>query len=413
MVNLSLIIRTHLMNKFSNKNILIGITGGIAAYKTCEIIRRLKKNGAECQVVMTQSAKKFVTPLTFRTLSESPVLCDLFPDNLEHTIPHINAARWADVILLCPATANVIGKIANGIADDLLATILLATTAPVVICPAMNTQMYRHPIVQQNIDTLRKLRYKIVTPGIGELACNEIGEGRLADPDSILEALYLVLHQSDELKGRKILITAGRTEEPWDPVRFLTNHSTGKMGYALAEAAITRGAEVTLVSGPTQLKPPTDVALISIRTAEEMAKAVFKIWQQYDIIIMAAAVADFRPKIIQNQKIKKSGDFLTLDLERTTDILGEIGPKKQKQLMVGFAVETENMIDNARKKLNRKNLDLIVLNNPQTPGTGFGTDTNQVTLLEHENRVEELPLLSKQAASEKIMDKIIKMVNIC
>lgn len=397
------------MQFFQGKKILAGISGGIAAYKTCDIVRGLKKQGAACRVVMTEAAQKFISPLTFWTLTEEPVLCDNFSSANESPISHIEAARWADIIVLCPATANLIGKVANGIGDNLLSTIILATTSPVVFCPAMNTQMYLKPVVQENIRKLSNLNYQFVQPATGKMACNEEGIGKLADKQTIFDTLRKILFSTKELAGRKVLITAGRTEESIDPVRFLTNHSSGKMGYALAEIAAIKGAEVTLISGPSQVTPFPGVRVISVQTAKEMASAVFDIWQEYDIIISAAAVADFRPREIQSHKIKKSDAGYHLKLEKTTDILGTIGTEKENRIMVGFAVETQNTIENARNKLIGKNLDLIVLNNPLIPGSAFKTDTNQVSIIDQSGKCEELETMPKWQVAEKIFDRIILM----
>ena len=394
------------MKRFSGKNILIGISGGIAAYKVCEIIRELKKHGAACQVVMTDAARQFVTPLTFSTLTETPVLCDMFGNHPADTVVHIEAARWADAVLLCPATANLLGKVANGIADNLLTTILIATEAPVIWCPAMNTKMFLNPIVQRNIEKLKSDNYHFVEPGSGNLACNEQGVGRLAEKEEILQKLTQVLFQTKHLAGRRILITAGRTEEKLDPVRFLTNYSTGKMGFALAEAAVLRGAQTTLISGPNSLSPFPGVRLIRVQSAQEMATAVFSEWETHEVIIMAAAVADFRAAQISTGKLKKKNTSLSLELERTEDILATVGAMKAGKILVGFAVETDRVLENAKEKLTAKNLDLIVSNNPLEPGAGFGTDTNVVHLIDRSGMVEKLPMMSKLAVAERILDKV-------
>jgi phosphopantothenoylcysteine decarboxylase/phosphopantothenate--cysteine ligase len=394
------------MKNFSGKNILIGVSGGIATYKVCEIIRDLKKQGAACRVVMTDAAQKFITPLTFSTLAETPVLCDMFTPVPAEFVVHIEAARWADVVILCPATANLIGKVANGIADNLLTTIILATEAPVIWCPAMNSKMFLNPIVQQNIEKLKKFQYHFVEPGRGVLACNEQGVGRLAEKETILQKLTQVLFGTRQLAGKKILITAGRTEETLDPVRFLTNRSSGKMGFALAEAAVLRGAETTLISGPNHLTPFPGVNLVRVQSAKEMATAVFAEWAAQDALIMAAAVTDFRPARISAHKIKKKDTELSIELERTEDILAQLGANKADKILVGFAVETENVLKNSQEKLKAKNLDFIISNNPLVPGAGFGTDTNVVSLFDRAGTEETLPIMSKKEVAERILDKL-------
>lgn len=391
------------------KKILIGVTGGIAAYKVCEIIRDLTKYGAQCRVVMTAAATQFITPLTLETLSAAPVLCELFPESSRSDVIHIEAARWPDIILICPATANSIAKIAHGIADNLLSCICLATQAPILICPAMNTQMFLNPMMQDNLKKLQRPTYHIVIPGVGSLACNETGVGRLAEKEEILKRIVHVFRSSESLKGINVLITAGRTEENLDPVRFLTNRSSGKMGFALAEVAAWHNARVTLISGPNNFKAPNDVTLIRINSAKEMAEQVFRISSEHEIIIMAAAVADFRPKQVSANKIKKTGDHLEIEFERTVDILATLGRQKQNQRLIGFALETENQQKNAIQKLKEKNLDLIVLNDPKVAGAGFDTDTNQVTLIDKNEHIEEIPLMSKHQIAEKIIEKIIAM----
>lgn len=394
------------MKNLSGKKILIGVSGGIATYKVCELIRELKKQGAACRVVMTAAARQFVTPLTFSTLAETPVLCEMFDNSHTDAVVHIEAARWADAILLVPATANLLGKVANGIADNLLTTIIMASDAPVIWCPAMNTKMFLNPIVQHNIEKLKSFKYHFVAPGSGNLACNELGVGRLAEKDEILQKLRQVLFQTNSLAGKRILVTAGRTEEKIDPVRFLTNRSSGKMGFALAEAAVLRGAQTTLISGPNHLTPFPEVKLIRIQSAEEMAQAVFEEWTNQDALIMAAAVADFRIAHISKNKLKKQNAVLSLELEKTEDILTKLGQQKGDKILVGFAVETENVLENATAKLKSKNLDFIVTNNPLEPGAGFGTDTNVVNLLDQTGSVETLPRMSKAAVAERILDKL-------
>ena len=397
---------------FENKNILIGITGGIAAYKTCELIREIKKNRGNVRVVMTKAASKFITPLTLATLSENPVLSELFTNEFTNTTVHIDSARWADVILICPATANTIGKVAAGIADNLLTTLLLAATVPVIICPAMNKEMFRDKLFQDNVDKLAHYGYDFVEPDSGELACGEYGAGRLAESEKIITALKKRLLGNNRLAGKRILVTAGRTEEPLDPVRFISNRSTGKMGFALAEAAYLAGAEVTLISGPTELEPFDNFRYFSINTSEQMAEWVNHEFDAHDILIMTAAVADFKPKSFSEKKIKKNETTMNLDLVVTTDILKEIGGRKGDKLLVGFALETHDALNNAEKKLKEKKLDLIVLNNPNEPGAGFGHDTNIVTLIEANGQKTKMPKMSKNRVAEKIINKIADMLNI-
>ncbi len=395
---------------FTSKKILLGVTGGIAAYKTCEIIRELKRNHADIQVVMTEAATKFVTPLTYATLSENPILIDMFVDDYSLATVHIEAARWANVVLVCPATANTIGKIASGIADNLLTTLIMATTAPVILCPAMNKEMFANSVFQGNVEKLKDAGYYFVQSEIGELACGEYGWGRLADSVHILNRLKKVLLATNDLKGKKVLVTAGRTEEPLDPVRFITNYSTGKMGFALAEAAVLKGAEVTLISGPNNLTPFDEVKYYKVQTSAQMSEAVIRELENQDIIIMAAAIADFKPATYFDHKIKKQSPASSIKLARTEDILKEIGQNKGNKFLVGFAVETENEIDYAKEKLKEKNLDLIVLNNPLIQGAGFGADTNIVTIINAKGNVENLPLMTKRDVADKILDKVINLM---
>ena len=390
---------------FSNKNILVGVTGGIAAYKTCEVVRELIKNNANVKVTMTEAAKQFITPLTFETLTNNAVYCNQF----ESSTIHIDLARWADCILICPATANTINKVANGIADNLLTTLILAADVPIIFCSAMNKEMYLNPIFQANVEKLRQLNYFFVESGKGELACGEYGWGRLAEKKSITDTVRKVLLGSNELQGKKVVITASRTEEPLDPVRIFTNYASGKMGFALAEAAYLRGADVTLISGPNNLQILNGVNYRQVQTTQQMAESVFDEWQTTDILIMAAAVADFRPKYYSENKIKKTGKSLSIELERTTDILYEAGQKKEKKILIGFALETENEITHATQKLKEKNLDLIVLNNPLEKEAGFGGDSNRVSIIDSRGEITKLPLMSKFQVAQKIMDKIIQM----
>ena len=395
------------------KTIVIGVTGGIAAYKTVELVRFLIQEGASVHVVMTRNAQEFVTPLTFQTLSKNRVITDMFELSTEVDVKHISLARKADLILIAPATANIIGKYAHGIADDFLTTMLLATKAPVFIAPAMNPEMYHHPIVQSNIASLEKNGVRFIPPGIGDTACEEIGEGRLADLQVILQELKIFFAIKKDLAGQIILVTAGPTQEPLDPMRYITNPSSGKMGYALARAAGERGAQVILISGPTSLTPPPGIAFFSVKTAQEMYGIVLRELARASIVIKAAAVADFRPKSIKEQKIKKEtaekGE-LVLSLEKTPDILAEIGSRKGDKILVGFAAETEALLENARQKMVAKNLDLIVANDIMAVGAGFGSDNNKVNIIHRDGRIEELPLLPKEQIAHLILDRVVDIV---
>lgn len=394
----------------TEKNIVVGVTGGIAAYKAAELVRALKKREAEVKVVMTEAATRFISPLTMETLSGHAVAVTLFPPNKKVGVRHISLAEWASLIVVAPATANFLGKAASGIADDLLSTVVMAAGGPVLFAPAMNDRMWTNPIVQNNVRTLQDAGVHVVKPEEGVLASGKIGVGRLAGIERIVEAVECVLDRSEALCGKKILITASRTEEDVDPVRFLTNRSTGKMGYALARVAQRRGAQVVLVSGPTHLSPPENVEWVRVRTAEEMRRAVIERFETCDALVMAAAVANFRPQVFSDQKIKKGGKAWALKLERTADILSELAPVKRDKVMVGFAVETENPITHAREKLQKKNLDFIVINNPLVEGAAFGTDTNVVTMLDRKGGTEELPKMSKHKVAEKIMERVESLI---
>jgi len=393
------------------KKIILGITGGIAAYKSAELCRRLKKSGAEVQVIMTQSGMKFITPLTMECLSEKEVITEMFPERRIVGTRHISLAKWADLILIAPATYNLIGKISSGIADDILTTVISSTRALVVFAPTMNVNMYENPICQQNIEKLRKLGYRFIEPGVGDLACGDVGKGRMAEPEEIQNEVIKLLNERKDLTGQSILVTASRTEEPIDAVRFLSNRSSGKMGYAMAEEAFARGAKVTLISGPSELNPPPGINLIKVRTADEMFKAVKKHFAKSDTLIMTAAVSDFTPEKVSSGKIKKQETELDLKLKPTPDILKEVGRNKGKKVLVGFAVETENEIENAKLKLKEKNLDLIAVNNPNLKGAGFEADTNIATLIDKKGKVEKLPLMSKKELAEKIIDRVVKILN--
>ncbi|HEY3425649.1 MAG TPA: bifunctional phosphopantothenoylcysteine decarboxylase/phosphopantothenate--cysteine ligase CoaBC [Negativicutes bacterium] len=391
----------------NGKKVVIGVTGGIAAYKAVEIVSRLKKAGAIVHVIMTKAATNFVTPLTFREISGHPVTVDMWSEPRNYNIEHIALATMADLFLLAPATANIIGKIANGIADDMLSTTVMATTAPVIIAPAMNTNMYLNPIVQQNLTKLTQLGYQIIDPDSGMLACGVEGPGRLPDPEVIVRQVITVFHANQSLAGKNVLITAGGTYEPIDPVRYIGNRSSGKMGYALARVAAARGANVILVSGPTNLAPPAGVTVRQIETAQQMHAAVLDEYSNSDIVIKAAAVADYRLQSPALNKIKKTDNTLTLILEKTPDILRELGELKQHQILVGFAAETQELLMHATEKLIKKNLDMIVANDVTLPGAGFNANTNIVKIIYRNGTLEELPKMSKESLAEIILDKII------
>ena len=392
------------------KNVLLAVSGSIAAYKACDIARAFVKEGVSVTVTLTSNGAKFVTPVTFETLTNSKCLIDTFDRNFKFEVEHIAAAKVADVCLIAPASADIIGKIANGIADDMATTTIMAATCPKLIAPAMNTAMYDNPIVQENLAKLIRYGYKIITPDTGLLACGDVGRGKLASVETIVDAANEVLFERErpkDLAGRKVLVTAGPTQEAIDPVRYITNHSSGKMGYALAEAARDRGADVVLVSGQVALAPPKGVTVRKIVSAADMAEAVFAEFPDTDVLIMAAAVADYRPKEVADQKIKKSGGGMTIELERTTDILGTLADKKTHQFVCGFSMETENLIENSRKKLEKKNLDMIAANSIRDEGAGFAHDTNKVTVITQEDLCD-LPLTSKAETAHLILDEIVR-----
>jgi phosphopantothenoylcysteine decarboxylase/phosphopantothenate--cysteine ligase len=386
------------------KKIVVGITGGIAAYKAAELVRQLCKRDAEVDVIMTSNAQQFVTPLTFQTISTHPVHTDLF-GSYQPEIAHIALADKADLLIIAPATANIIAKCATGLADDLLSSVVLSTAAPVLIAPAMNTKMWDNPVTQQNVATLKERGFTFTGPATGELACGYEGKGRLAELDDILEETIALVTEKD-LQGEHILITAGPTQEQVDPIRFLTNRSSGKMGYALAQASQKRGAEVLLVTGPTTINPPPHIRTIPVTSALDMDKAVSRHYKSCTIVIKTAAVADYRPKKFSREKMKKTQKSLTLELERNPDILYKLGKNKGKRFLVGFAAETKNLISQAKGKLDRKNLDLIVVNHALQKEGGFGSDNNEVTLIDYEGRVETLPRMEKTGLADKILDRI-------
>jgi phosphopantothenoylcysteine decarboxylase/phosphopantothenate--cysteine ligase len=392
------------------RKVVLGVTGGIAAFKAAELVRLLVKEEVNIHVVMTQHAQAFVTPLTFQTLSGNSVVTDLFTSVEEQKIGHIAWADLAELIVILPATANIIGKIANGIADDFLSTMVMASKAPVLFAPSMNVNMWDNKALQKNIQTLLERGYHFIEPGEGELACHWYGKGRLAELSEVMEKIEDLFSQKD-LKGQKILVTAGPTQEPIDPVRFITNRSSGKMGFALAKVARRRGAEVILITGPTSLPiPRKDLEMVFVQTADEMRKAVLTHAERCSAVIKAAAVSDFRPKAISQQKLKKAHVSHSLELEKTEDILREIGEKKGDRILVGFAAETEDLIANARKKLVEKNLDLIVVNDVTKEDAGFGVDTNQVKILYSSGEIKDLPMMSKEGVSESILDEVGKLL---
>lgn len=391
-----------------NKTVVIGVSGGIAVYKACDIVSRLKKLNANVHVIMTNNATEFVTPLTFQSLSQNYVVNDMFEEPKTWDVEHISLAKKADVFLIAPATANVIGKIANGICDDMLTTTVMATTGKVLIAPAMNTNMYRNPILQRNITILKELGYNFVDPESGRLACGDVGEGKLAQPEVIVnEVVNLLIDKEKDLQGKKIMITAGPTVESIDPVRYLTNRSTGKMGYAIAKQAANRGAEVTLVSGPTNIAPPSNIKkLIKIESAKEMYNAIIENFDDNQVIIKSAAVADYKPKTYSDKKIKKNDDDLVIKLDRNKDIAYELGKIKKDKILVGFAAETNDIIENAKGKIQKKNFDFIVANDLTEEGAGFGTDTNIVKIIDKEGNINKYPQMKKDEVANVILDKV-------
>ncbi|WP_394185543.1 bifunctional phosphopantothenoylcysteine decarboxylase/phosphopantothenate--cysteine ligase CoaBC [Metabacillus halosaccharovorans] len=397
----------------SGRKILLCVSGGIAVYKAAALTSKLVQAGAEVKVIMSHSAMEFVSPLTFQALSRNDVFFDTFDEKNSKVIAHIDLADWADLVLVAPATANVIGKLANGIADNMLTTTLLATTAKVWIAPAMNVHMYDNPAVQKNIQTLYNYGYEFIEPSEGFLACGYIGKGRLEEPEKILTLVsnYFEKQEHGEpLKNVKVLITAGPTREKVDPVRYFTNHSSGKMGYAIAEEAAKLGANVTLITGPTSVDFPNYVDVIKVESADEMFQQVMNYYPNADVVIKSAAVADYRPIHTFEQKMKKGQNHLVIEMEKTTDILKELGMQKRQQILVGFAAETNDLEQYAKKKLQSKNLDLIVANNITTEGAGFGTDTNIVTIYDRNLTKTELPLLTKTEVAKKLLEKVQSLV---
>ena len=390
------------------KTVVLAVSGSIAAYKIASLASALGKLHADVQVLMTQNATNFINPITFETLTGNKCLVDTFDRNFQYSVEHVALAKRADVVLVAPASANVIGKIANGIADDMLTTTVMACKCKKIISPAMNTQMFENPIVQDNLKKLEHYGYEVIQPAVGLLACKDVGKGKMPEPETLLEYILQEVAYEKDLKGKKILVTAGPTQEPIDPVRYLTNHSSGKMGYAIAKVCSMRGAEVTLVSGKTAIKPPLFVDVVPVTTAREMYEPVTGRSDRQDIVIKAAAVADYRPKTISEQKVKKTDGELSIEMERTDDILKYLGEhKRANQFLCGFSMETEHMLENSRKKLQKKNLDMIVANNVKVEGAGFAGDTNIVTLITRDDETQ-LPLLSKEETAVEIMNKILE-----
>lgn len=391
------------------KTVVLAVSGSIAAYKIASLASALGKLHADVQVLMTQNATNFINPITFETLTGNKCLVDTFDRNFQYSVEHVALAKRADVVLVAPASANVIGKIANGIADDMLTTTVMACKCKKIISPAMNTQMFENPIVHDNLKKLERYGYEVIQPAVGLLACKDVGAGKMPEPETLLEYILREVAYEKDLKGKKILVTAGPTQEPIDPVRYLTNHSSGKMGYAIAKVCSMRGADVTLVSGKTAIKPPLFVYVVPVTTARDMYEAVTSRFDQQDIVIKAAAVADYRPKTISDQKVKKADGELSIEMERTDDILKYLGEhKREDQFLCGFSMETEHMLENSRKKLEKKNLDMIVANNVKVEGAGFAGDTNIVTLITKDDETQ-LPLLSKEETAVEIMNKILEI----
>ena len=396
------------MENLQGKCVLLGITGGIAAYKMANVASGLRKAGATVHVIMTENATKFITPLTFETLTNNRCVVDTFARDFQYDVKHISLAKAADLILIAPATANVIAKLANGLADDMLTTTVLAARCKKLVAPAMNTAMLENPITQDNLAKLKKYGFGIIEPAVGILACKDVGSGKLPDPETLLDCIAMELAREKDMAGLHVTVTAGPTQEALDPVRYLTNHSTGRMGYAIAREAMLRGADVTLISGPTALKPVPGVKTVDVVSAKDMFEAVQAALPETDILVKAAAVADYRPVSIAEDKIKKQDGDMAIPLERTDDILGWVAEHRHPGLFVcGFSMETRDMIENSRKKLARKHLDMIAANNLKVAGAGFGVDTNVVTILTADG-IQELPLMGKDQVAAKLLDAILE-----
>ena len=395
----------------NGKKIALGVTGGIALYKAVDLVSRLRKQGAEVRVIMTEHAQQFVTPLTFKEISGNKVAVSMWDSNQEFNVEHIALANWADAFVVAPATANILAKMANGIADDLLSTTLLAAQAPIIVCPAMNTGMYQNSITQENIEKLQKHGVTVMPPAVGYLACGVTGPGRLPEPQQIVEFIDAFFAKKDgDMVGMKVLVTAAGTREPIDPVRFVGNRSSGKMGYAIAQAAAQRGAEVLLVTGPSALEIPPNVNGVKVESTNEMLEACMEAYEKMDVVIKAAAVADYRPRDVADQKIKKkTDDALTVVMDKNPDILKELGARKAHQILVGFAAETQNLLDNAREKIVKKNLDMIVANDVTAAGAGFNSDTNIVKFLFPNGEVRSLEQMAKTQVANILLDTVMEL----
>lgn len=392
------------------KTVVLGVTGSIAAYKIANLASMLAKQHADIQIIMTKNATNFINPITFESLTGKKCLVDTFDRNFEFSVEHVSLAKKADIFMVAPASANVIGKIAGGIADDMLTTTIMAAKCKKIIAPAMNTNMYENPILLDNLKKLKSYGYEIIEPASGYLACGDIGKGKMPEPEQLFEHIMKEIACEKDLIGKKVLVTAGPTREKMDPVRFISNYSTGKMGYAVAREAMLRGADVTLISGSVSIKAPEFVKMINIESAKELLEAVDKEFANQDILVMTAAVADYRPSTISDEKIKKKDSDNIIELERTTDILLSLSAKKKNQFICGFSMETQNLLMNSKAKLEKKNLDMIAANNLKVEGAGFGTDTNVITLITKDD-VTELPLMDKSEVAKKILDKIIEKTN--
>ncbi|MGL4570951.1 MAG: bifunctional phosphopantothenoylcysteine decarboxylase/phosphopantothenate--cysteine ligase CoaBC [Clostridium sp.] len=391
---------------YKDKCVVLGVCGGIAVYKALDVASSFRKKGIEVRVIMTKSATEFVTPLTFQSISQNMVVTDMFEEPKAFEIQHISLAQKADVMLIAPATANIIGKVANGIADDMLSTTIMATKSKVIFAPAMNTNMYENPIVQENIKKLKALGYEFIEPDSGRLACGDIGKGKLPQPEVIVESVLTALYPIKDLKGKRVLVTAGPTKANIDPVRFITNRSSGKMGYAIAKEARDRGAEVILITGTKGIEKPIGIEVIEIETNSDMKEEVLKHFDSTDIVVKAAAVADYKPKEYSKEKIKKGEGSLNIELTRDSDILKELGEKKGKQILIGFAAESSNLIQNAKGKLERKNLDYIIANDITSQETGFGSDQNKVFVISKDGSTTELDMMSKREVASNLFDII-------
>ena len=390
------------------KCVVLGVSGGIAVYKALDVVSRLKKQDIEVHVIMTKSATEFVTPLSFQALSQNMVITDMFAEPKAFEIQHISLAKIADIVAVIPATANILGKIANGIADDMLSTTIMATKAPVVFAPAMNTNMYKNPIVKNNINILKQYGYEFIGPSEGRLACGDIGSGKLSETNLISEVILSKLNQSQDLVGKTVLVTAGPTISPIDPVRYITNKSTGKMGYEIAKEARDRGASVILIAGPTSLENPLGINIIKVKTNEDMHKAVLENFSNSDIVIKSAAVGDYKVKTYSNEKIKKKSDTLNIELIKDNDILKDLGEKKKDQILVGFAAESDDLLKNAKDKLKRKNIDFIVVNDITKDNIGFASDNNKVTIISKSGEIMNLDIMSKRMVAKELFDIIKK-----